>query len=369
MRAIHTPNALPLSRAQCRALVAAAGRELGWGLRAVSRELRRWRAHAAAIPDARLRRDALQALDGKRGHIDGAAMFWTLPPGRDPLLLHTLVRYEVLQDFLDSASEHGASLGPRDGAQLYLALSDALDVERAPSDYLARHPGRDDGGYLAALVAACRDGCRRLPGYRATRPLLIREAQRAEVLLLNHEPCARTREAGLRRWAERNRDGAGDLRWYELTAAASGWITTHALLALAAREDVTAADADELYAAYFPWLALTLTLLDSYADRADDAASGSHNYFTHFASDEAAVARLRASIASAAGGVRSLPDGERHGVLLACMIALYLSKDSVRAPALRATTERIAAAGGTLTERLLPVLRAWRICNGQRRAT
>lgn len=369
MRAAHTPNALPLSPAQWQALVAAAGRELGWGLRAVSREVAQWRTQAATIPDAALRRDALHAIDAKRGHIDGAAMFWTLPRLRNLTLLRMLVRYELLQDYLDCVSEHGASLGPRDGAPLYRALADALDPERPCSDYLAQLPGRYDGGYLAALVEACREGARALPGYGAVRPLLRREAEHAEVLLLNHEPRPAVREAALRRWAERRLGPCPDVSWFELTAAASGWITTHALLALAVQPDATPADAEATYAAYFPWLALTLTLIDGYADHADDLETGNHNYLAYFADVDTAAERLCECIGEAAGAVCQLPDGERHAVLLACMVALYLSKDSARAPTLSATTVRIAAAGGSLTQLLLPILRAWRLCNGQRRAT
>ncbi|HEV7772865.1 MAG TPA: DUF2600 family protein [Conexibacter sp.] len=369
MRAAHTPNALPLSRSQWWALVAATVRELGWGLRAVSREVDHWRARAEVIRDPELQRDALHALDAKRGHADGAALFWTLSDRRDPALLRMLVRYELLQDFLDSTTEHGASLGPRNGSHLYLALTDALDIDRPLSDYYLHDRGRDDGGYLAALVAACREGCRGLPGYEAVRPLLVREAQRADVLLLNHDSCPTTRDRALYAWAARQAPGEPELHWYELTAAASGWITTHALLALAAQPTATSADAQAMYGAYFPWLALTLTLLDSYADEAEDAAAGNHNYLIHFESRQAAVQRLCECIRRAAHSVRSLPDGERHAVLLGCMIALYLSKDSVRTPELRDATARVVAAGGTLPKLLLPVLRTWRVCNGQRRTT
>ncbi|MGN6188262.1 MAG: DUF2600 family protein [Conexibacter sp.] len=367
MRA-HTPNALPLGCSQWWALVAAAWRELGWGLRAVSAEVRYWRARAAAIPDPAIRHDALHGLDDKRGHIDGAAMFWTLQQRRDPLLLRMLVRYELLQDFLDGVTEVGGALGPTAGAPLYAALTAALDVSRPAA---VPHAERllADAGYLAALVDACRADCRSLPSYGVVRPLLLREAARAEVLLLNHEPCSSVREAGLRRWVNRESEVPHALRWHEVAAAASGWITTHALLALAACPDVTAADADRMYAAYFPWVALTLTLIDGYADHAEDALSGNHNYLCYFASVEAGAERLGACIGESARAVLALPDGERHAVLLACMVALYLSKESARAPALRATTAEIAAAGGSLTRLLLPILRAWRLCNGQRRTT
>jgi hypothetical protein len=79
-------------------LARSAGRELTWGLRAVSREVERWRRHAAAIPDPELAADALKALGRKRGNIAGAALFWTLPDRRSRDLLEVLVAYEVLAD-------------------------------------------------------------------------------------------------------------------------------------------------------------------------------------------------------------------------------------------------------------------------------
>jgi tetraprenyl-beta-curcumene synthase len=366
MRAAATPNAMPLSGPQWAALVRAAGRELAWGLRAVAREVHLWRARAELIPDPALRRDALSALDLKRGHTNGAAMFWTLPNRRAPVLLQTLVRYELLQDFLDSVTEHRASVGPERGGQLYRTLGDALDLDRTPSDCF---PRRCDGGYLAMLVAGCREGCRVLPGYAVVQPLLIREAQRAGVLIINHQRDATVRDAALQAWAARHFPNERELSWFELTAAASGWITTHALLALAAEGTSTRADAEATHAAYFPWLAMTLTMLDSYADQSEDEHTGSHSYVAHYATTEQAAQRLRESIRRAAGAVLTLPHGERHGVLLGCMIALYLTKDATRSTELRSTSADLAASGGSLPCLLMPALRLWRIGNGQRAAT
>jgi hypothetical protein len=75
---------------------------------------------------------------------------------------------------------------------------------------------------------------------------------------------------------------------------------------------------------------------------------------------------LQASIARAAHDVLALPDGERHAVLLACMISLYMSKDSARTPRTRPTSDAIVRSGGALPRLLLPVLRLWRIGNAQR---
>ncbi len=361
----HPADALPLGWRQWAALLRAMAWELGWGLRAVSAELARWRERATAIPDLRLRADALHALDAKRGHTDGAALFWTLPPRRDERLLRLLVTYEVIYDYLDNVSERGASEGVRDGRQLFSALADALDPERPRRDPYRDHPWRDDGGYLDALIEACRAGCRHLPAFEVVRPFLELETSHAPVLALNHELDAARRNTALRTWAGAELPDRDGLRWYERTAAASQSVVVFALLALAADPDVTAADAAATYRAYFPWFAYAVTMLDSFVDQAEDAREGAHSYVAHYPHPELVVERLRESVEHAARRQLSLPYGERHTVLLGCMIAMYLSKDSARTLGLRDSSERVAQAGGSLTALLLPILRLWRICNAQ----
>lgn len=359
-----TAGTIALSGRQVSAVLASGGRELGWGLHAVRREIGQWRTRAAAIPDEQLRSSALRGLDHRRGHIDGAALLWTVPSARVPVLLRVLVAYEVLQDYLDGVSETAARAGAEDASALFRAVADALDPA-APvrGGYYDELPWHADDGYLAALVGACRENLRRLPSLAAVQRLLIREGERTDVLWLNHLCDPGRRDEALRRWtAETLPDGTG-LSWHELAAAASGWITTLVLLALAADPEATEADAIATYDAYFPHFALTLTLLDSWADQFADAASGDHNYVAHYRSREAAVRRLCASIARVADDLGRLRHGERHRVVLACMIALYTTERSARAPALKPMTDQIVDAGGALTRLVVPAVTIWRLRN------
>lgn len=361
-------DSLPLRPSQLRALVAATTRELVWGRAAVSREIRGWRTAAERIPDPHIRADALDVLTRKRGNTDGAALFWTLTRQRDLSLLRVLVAHEVIWDFLDNVSERGAHVGQRNGRQLHLAIVDSLDPARPISDYYRYHPWRDDGGYLRALVEACRAGVERLPSYPIVRATAIREARRAAVQSINHEIEPVCRDSELRAWARSEYPGRQLVRWFELSAAASASLVIHALLALAATPHASAREVADTYAVYFPWVSLAVVMLDSYADQREDAANGAHSYFAHYESSAQAVERLRESIVKSAQGARRLPDGERHAVVVACMVAMYLSKDTARSPALRATTRDLARAGGSLTRALLPILRAWRIRYGQQTA-
>lgn len=361
---------LPLRPKLLWALAAATARELVWGRRAVSREIRHWQLAAERIPDPRIREDALDVIARKRGNTDGAAMFWTLVRRRDLGLLRLIVAHEMIWDFLDNVSERGADCGERNGRQLHLAVVESLDPERPISDYYRHHPWSEDGGFLRALVETCRAGVRDLASYAVVRPLVLREAERAAVQALNHEHDESRRAPALHAWAAREYAGAHDheVSWFELTAAASAPLTIYSLLALAAEPRASRRDADETYAVYFPWVSLAVVMLDSYADKEDDALAGEHSYCEHYDDDELATARLRLSIERAARGVLQLPNGRRHAVLVACMSAMYLSKDSMRVPELRDTTRQLARAGGSLTRLLLPILRLWRIRYGQRSA-
>ncbi|MBA3809500.1 MAG: DUF2600 family protein [Solirubrobacterales bacterium] len=344
----------------------AAWRELTWGLPGAAREVARWRACAAAIPDAALRADALEAIERKRANIDGAVLFSTIAQRRSSELLRLLVAFEVLADYLDCTSERGAFVGVHNGRQLHRALIEALEPDVGLSDYYRFHPWCDDGGFVAALVQTCRQGCGGLPSYGVVRPFVARATALAQVLALNHEEDEGCRNVLLRVWAAEHPPPPGDeLVWFEWTGGASAWLTVLALLALAADDERIMADARVTFCAYMPWISLAGTLLDSYGDHDADLGSGAHSYVAHYPSPSTATQRIAAVIRRAVAEASSLPDSARHRVLVSSMAAMYLSKNSVRAPQWGTHTSALIRASGALTWLLVPVLRVWRIVNKQ----
>jgi tetraprenyl-beta-curcumene synthase len=356
----------PLSLQQLVVLAHAATRELIWGLPAVAREVRAWRARAVGIPDAAIRQDALSALDSKRGHSDGAGLFCIFPHPRSHELLRLLVAYETVWDFLDSTNERGAAAGQTNGRQLHLALVEALAPSRPISDYYCYHPWREDGGYLRALVGVCRESCAEMPSYERIHPLLVREAIRAQVLAINHDLDPASRDTTLREWATREFPDETEADWFELTGAASASLTIHVLLALTAEPACSAPDITRTFRAYFPWISAATTMLDSYVDQAEDHANGDHSYIAHYPAPQIAARRLRQLIRRSLEEASALPKGEQHTLLVSCMVAMYLSKDSARTQTMRETTRSLVSAGGSLTKVLLPILRLWRIVYLQR---
>jgi hypothetical protein len=197
---------------------------------------------------------------------------------------------------------------------------------------------------------------------------VARAAHLTQVLALNHEVDARRRDAFLEAWANAHFPGHNELAWFERTGGASAWLTILALLALAADAGRDAQEAQATYAAYLPWVSLTGTLLDSFGDAEEDAAGVAHSYIAHYSSAEIAARRLAELIARSLKETASLRHGTRHIVVAHCMIAMYLSKDSVRTPQARTRTADLIHAAGPLTRLLVPVLRAWRIFYNQRTA-
>ncbi|HEV2998209.1 MAG TPA: DUF2600 family protein [Solirubrobacteraceae bacterium] len=353
---------------QIRAVLLAAARQLLWGFPAAARELRVWRMLARMVPDAPLRDDALSSLTQKRTNIDGATIFALLARDRDRELMRMLVAYEIMCDFLDSTGEHAAFAGVENGRRLHLALVEALDPYRPMSAYYQHHPWQDDGGYLGTLVRTCRAGCEAMPSYGSVRPHLLRAAALTQVQGLIHAPDPDRREELLRRWAQPELSRHRGLSWFEISGAAAAWLTVLVLLALAADADSGDGYAMEAYSAYFPWVSLAATVLDSYVDAVEDAVSGAPIFVAHYADGALLERRAREIVRRATEEVRGLDDGPRHSVIVACMIALYLSKDSARVPAMRATTNSIASSAGPLTRTVLPALRILRSARAVQRS-
>ena len=333
----------------------------------VRAELHGWKRTASAIPDPELRAQALATLHGERLSAAGAALFAatsTRPPA--PGLVRALVAYQVICDYLDTLAEQPSADPVANGARLHRALVDAVaDGPRA--DYYGLHRVQDDGGYLAALVDACRREAERLPAFAQVGRAAEREAGRNVVQGMNHAPAG-VRETALQEWARGCADpAAGDAAWFELAAAGSSSLAVLALLAAAADPTTTVDDAERVRRAYFPWIEALSTLLDSVADREHDRRTGELNFADQYPSPEAAVARLHDITARAVEGARGLPNGERHVVLVAGMIALHVSEEGAwlpeSAPAARAV---LHATDTAIMPPLLLLLRTWRRARARR---
>lgn len=348
----------PLSVRQVRALVTSAGRELGWGLWEVRRELALWSSSAETINHAGARGAVRAAMDEGRALVDGAALFWTLPQRRSIEVLRLLVAFQTLLNAMDVALERDAiALGrPRPWARL---VRDALDLTRPPpcASELAMFPGSE--AWVGDLIAACRDGCERLPGYEHAQVVLARETARAVSFEIEHDTDHQRRRRDMDDYARRHFADEQTLMPWELIGGASSLMTAMAVLAYAGQGDASTDELAGIAKAYVS-VGSAAALLDSYADADDDHRLGKHNWSAYYDNEDTAIARTGELLSRAARDVSTLRDGERHLVLVGCMASLALTGRSARSAQRRASTARLVRSGGPTTAVLVPALRTWR---------
>ncbi|HXE43811.1 MAG TPA: DUF2600 family protein, partial [Conexibacter sp.] len=203
----------------------------------VRRELRRWDRRAAAIPDPALRAQAVAKLRDERFNAEVAATLATLvPSARRRVAVEAIVALQVMYDYLDGLTEQ-PDADPLGGArELHRAFVDAFTLVGPPAEYYRRGADgstKHDGGYLAALVEACRCGLRALPGAPAVAPAAYGVVTRCGEAQARTHAVALLGARQLRAWAQAQPE-ARVLQWQEVAAgAAASVLAAHALIALA----------------------------------------------------------------------------------------------------------------------------------------
>jgi tetraprenyl-beta-curcumene synthase len=325
-----------------------------------TRELAHWRGRASAIPDAVLRQLALDALS-KRGNIEGAALFAILAArARRIETVRALVAFQTAYNYLDTLAEQPSADPVANGRQLHRALLVALDPAAKHLDYYALHPQREDGGFLAALVDACRGALVTLPSHAAVVPLASVAAERIVAFQsLNLTEWQGGHEA-LERWARCQTLDFSGLDWWHGAAAGGSSLAVHALLALAANPAVQPREIEAIEDAYFPSICALHSLLDSLVDVAEDERAGQRNLLSYHASAEQAALAMGMLAERATDAARGLPDGPRHMTILTAMATYYLSSAEACKPCARAIAENVAAAVGPLVAPALVLFKARR---------
>jgi tetraprenyl-beta-curcumene synthase len=341
-------------------LFADAARRYWFGVFPVARSTqRRLLARAEAIPDPRLRADALASHRDKGANSEGLAALAVLAPrGHRAEVVSSLVSYQLILDYLDGVSERPGPDPLANGLKLHRAFEVALDPEAAEGDYYSLAVACEDGGYLAELIRTCREPLLDLPSYPAAREALLRQARLCrESQALNHALRFTAVEAELDEWSARTAAEAGlepGFEWWELiAAAAASSLCVGALLALAANPNVGEEDARRVESAYFPWASGLNALLDSLVDLDEDPEGASH--LRRYESWEQATERLRTIALGARRRVAELPDGRLHEAVLAAMGSLYLIHEEAWHPGREPVSLAVYGALGPLARPALAV--------------
>jgi hypothetical protein len=339
----------------------------------VRSQLALWERRARAIPDPGPRALATSKLAQERFNVEAAATLSTLAPrARRADAVTASVALQVMYDYLDALTERPLVQRPpgerprEERRALMRALSDAVAQDAlAPGEgYRGDARGSRDGGYLQALVETVRRSLARLPAARAIDEVAQRAAARcAQAQLLSHT-SASAKEAAVRRWAPRAATD-GPLDWPELLAGASASVLgLHALIAAAADERTTRAEAERIDAVYLSIGALSM--LDSLVDREQDRADGRWGYADCYQSPEQ-MARALADVArGAARDAQTLPHAAHHTMTLVGVVAYYASAPTARSPFARGAFARLHDELRPLIVPTTALMRAWRMAKSAR---
>jgi tetraprenyl-beta-curcumene synthase len=326
-----------------------------------SRELEQWRARVASIPDPQLRASAREALC-KRGNVEGAALFATLIPAASRhAAVRALVAFQTAYNYLDALSELPSAEPVANGRQLHQALLVALEPGAEHHDYYQHSPRSADGGYLQAIVDACRDAFVGLPSYALAAPT----ARAAAARIVDYQALNVSRGQGghgaLERWATEATSASSGLDWWETAAACGSSLAVHALIAAAATPDLGSRDVAQIDGAYFPWIGSLHSLLDSLVDRREDLDGGRACLLDYYPSTPHTALRLADLGLRSKTACERLPDARAHRVIVTAMASYYLSAPECDTPEARAIADELTAALGRPLSVAIAMFRARRL--------
>jgi tetraprenyl-beta-curcumene synthase len=328
-------------------------------------EIRRLRRAARNIPDPVLRRLALGAQEHKWDCLEGAAAFATfLTRPHRARFAHLLVSLQALLDYADTLMEQPSDDPTANARQLHQAFLVALQPDEPHRDYYRHHPHQQDGGYLAHLADTCRAAIRELPSYAVVADTVMRHAERMIFYQGTINLATPADHPALEQWAGRQVSGP-TLHWWEVGAACGSSLAIFAHMAAATDPTLTPADVDAIDALYWPWAEALHILLDSLIDRAEDRETGQPNLLDHYTSQAEMTERLGRLTSETARHARNV--APHHRLILAGMVALYLSDEQAWIASARPTSEAILRATGTLAKPALLLLRSRRLLMRSRR--
>jgi tetraprenyl-beta-curcumene synthase len=368
------------------ALAAVNGRYWTTVAHRVRAQLRRWERRAREIPDPALQAIALGKLRDERFNAEVAATLATLAPrAHRAHAVEAIVALELMYDYLDGLTEQPAQDPLRSGRELFGAFTDAFaaaDVAGTQTegsrtggsrtggaqtgDWFRLHPS-DDGGYLAELSATVSAAVVALPAWEAVSATACASAARCAEAQVRAHAAGRAGTAQLEEWATAQAAGTG-LQWREYMAGAvSSVLTVHALIAAAANERTTPAEAAAIDSAYLSIAALS-TMLDGAIDYEQDNATGEGWYMGHYESIEALADRAAETTSEARRRARALPNAAHHTMTLVGLAAYYTSARAATHGIAAPVAKRVHGELGALMAPTVAVMRAWRAAKLLRRA-
>ncbi|MFC5469491.1 tetraprenyl-beta-curcumene synthase family protein [Cohnella suwonensis] len=306
------------------------GRVYRYILPEVRAELGLWRSRANGIPDPELRKQALDSMDAKQFHCEGGGVYAAANLGQRHVLIPLIVALQTISDYLDNLCDRSTSLDPDDFRLLHQSMIDAVTPGAEPANYYALREEQDDGGYLNALAAKCRESIALLPSYGLVQSHVVELVRLYGDLQVYKHIAHAKREEELLRWWEKHASRYPQLRWNEFAAATGSTLGMFMLFLAASDVSLTEAQAKEIRDHYFPSICGLHILLDYLIDQEEDRVGGDLNFCAYYGEQRELNERMGLMVNAARRSADLLPFGHFHRMIVEGLVALYLSDPKVK---------------------------------------
>jgi tetraprenyl-beta-curcumene synthase len=309
--------------------------------------LRRWKDLALKIPDPELRRQALASIETKTFHCAGGALYGLLAGDHYKEAIQFIVAYQTISDYLDNLCDRSTSQDPLDFRALHESMLHALTPHAPLASYYRFRPEQDDGGYLAALVQACRDVLEQLPDY-SQGEMAVRELAGLYGDLQVYKHVRKDeRLPRLQAWFAGHEKNLPSMSWYEFSASSGSTLGIFCMIAQLFNPGTTADLITRIRNAYFPWVQGLHILLDYLIDQEEDRAGSDLNFCSYYEDDEQLAERLAYFYNQAQASVAALPDAKFHQLINRGLLSIYLADSKVaRQRDVRAISKKLLRLGG-----------------------
>lgn len=291
--------------------------------------LRRWKNLAKNIPDPELRKQALASMETKKFHCEGGSLYGLLAEQHYREAIEFIVAYQTMSDYLDNLCDRSTSQNPQDFRALHEAMLHALTPDAPTSAYYRFRREQEDGGYLSALVSACRSVVHRLPDYPSGAPS-VRELANVYIdLQVNKHVRSDERVPRLQAWFSRFQKDFPEMTWYEFSASAGSTLGIYCIVSLLFHRKMLEHLPESIRKAYFPWLQGLHILLDYLIDQEEDRNGSDLNFCYYYENMDCLYRRIGHFYHQAQAQVSGLPDARFHHLMIYGLLGIYLADPKV----------------------------------------
>ncbi|WP_141433746.1 tetraprenyl-beta-curcumene synthase family protein [Bacillus sp. 03113] len=295
----------------------------------VHHELSYWKKRAEAIPNAELRKQALDSIEKKTFHCEGGAIMALMAMKHYQEAIKFIVAYQTISDYLDNLCDRSTSLDPKDFEALHESMKDALSLSASPKNYYRFREEQDDGQYLYDLAATCRGVLNKISNYQWIKDYLLELCQYYCDLQIHKHVAVEERIPRLTNWFNHYKKKLPDMKWYEFSACSGSTLGIFCLVSYAFQSKFEQKHAENIRDGYFPYIQGLHILLDYFIDQEEDRTEGDLNFCFYYDDEEQLFSRLKHFIMEADMHTKKLPHRRFHQLINRGLLAIYLSDEKV----------------------------------------